>query len=438
MFLDRAFAFLYGLDPHRLIEYFWPFLLFDFVRYLGLDLLIVFVYLPRRWWQRTRGRRRALAKLYRLYPLVSIIVPGKNEGEHIPRLAVSLHQQTYGNYELIIVDDGSDDHTETICRRLEREGAIDRFIRNEFRGGKASAANTALAYANGDYIIHIDADSHLDDRSIETILLPFFMDAQVGAVGGDVRVANSKTSLATRLQTIEYMKSISTGRTIASLLGLLRIIAGAHGAFRKDILKRLHGWDVGPGLDGDITLKIRKLGYKVVHEPQAICYTNVPSRFAKLARQRFRWDRSLVRFRLRKHRDLLFPGLRFNFFNFLTVADNVFFNLLLNFKWWAYIAQLLLISPVEDKLVYIVFLNYVFYLGMNIGEYAIAALIYGATMSVRELKVLPYLPLMPFYTGLFMRTVRSYAYLMELIVKSSYYDRWNPWKVSRISKQERM
>ena len=55
--------------------------------------------------------------------------------------------------------------------------------------------------------------------------------------------------------------------------------------FRKDILERLRGWDVGPGLDGDIVLKIRKIGYKVVHEPEAICYTNVPNTFIKLGKQ---------------------------------------------------------------------------------------------------------------------------------------------------------
>jgi hypothetical protein len=55
----------------------------------------------------------------------------------------------------------------------------------------------------------------------------------------------------------------------------------------SDTLRRLGGWDVGPGLDGDLTLKVRKLGLKVVHAPDAVCYTNVPTSLSALARQRY-------------------------------------------------------------------------------------------------------------------------------------------------------
>jgi len=437
MFIDNTLAFLYSLDSKEFLSYFWPFIFFDFLRYLLLDLLVVFVYFPKRFFSRQK-RKFALTKLYQERPLVSVIVPGKNEGKHIPRLADSLKKQNYKNIEIIIVDDGSDDNTEIICRQLELTGNIDKFIRNDIRGGKASAANTALNYSNGKYIVHIDADSHLYYNSIETILVPFYMDSSVGAVGGDVRVANTEISLASKLQAIEYMKSISTGRTISSILGLLRIISGAHGAFRKDILNRLGGWDVGPGLDGDITLKIRKLGYRVVHEPHAICFTNVPVKFSKLAKQRFRWDRSMVRFRMRKHVDILLPSKNFSLRNFITSFDNLLFNVILNLKWWIYVIQLIFIPSAKENLEYIIFINYMLYFAVNIIEYFIACLLYEKTLMKNDLLLIPFLPLMPIYTGIFIRLVRSYAYLMELINKSSYNDQWNPWKVSKISKQEKM
>ena len=437
MFLDNTLLFLYGLDVGDILRYFWAFIFFDFIRYLLLDLLVIFVYFPKRFFSRHK-RRLARLSLYHERPLVSVIVPGKNEGRHIPRLASSLKLQNYKNIELIIVDDGSDDNTEIICRQLESAGSIDKFIRNDIRGGKGSAANTALNYANGKYIVHIDADSHLDDNSIETILLPFYMDARVGAVGGDVRVANTESALAPKLQAIEYMKSISTGRTISSLLGLLRIISGAHGAFRKDVLDRLGGWDVGPGLDGDITLKIRKLGLRVVHEPHAICYTHVPVTFSRLAKQRFRWDRSMVRFRMRKHLDILLPSKSFSFKNFLSSFDNLLFNVLLNLKWWVYVIQLMIIPAARENIEYIIFINYILYFTVNLIEYFIACLVYEKTLMKTDLLLIPFLPLMPIYTGVFIRIVRSYAYIMEFINKSSYSDPWNPWKVSKISKQEKL
>ena len=430
---DSFIEFFETLTFIKMVAYFWPFFIVDMGRYLFLDVIIILLYIPKRRRQKdiySAARKR----LFRERPLVSVIAPGKNEGKHLQKLADSLAGQTYRHIESIIVDDGSDDDTPFIGRRFQHEGKITHFIRNEIRGGKASAANTALRYASGKYIIHLDADSHLEKDAIEKIILPFLIDPEIGAVGGDIRVANVNKSLATICQAIEYLKSISTGRTISSELGILRIVAGAHGAFRKDILNRIRGWDVGPGLDGDITIKIRKLGYKILHEPFAICYTNVPDTFRKLARQRFRWDRSLIRFRVRKHRDILLPSKNFYLTNFLASADNIFFNLILDAKWWIYIVQLFVFSPSHIEVVFI--LNLILYGCANILEFIIAVVLLGRTMRKKELFLAVWLPVIPIYTGMFLRVVRTFAYIMELLFKVSFSDKWNPWKVSRISKTD--
>ncbi len=418
----------------QLVVFFWYFIIFDFTRYVLMDIVFVPWYL----WRRRRQRPlRALARrrLFRDRPLVSVLVPGKNEGRHLPLLAESLQTQTYPHIELIVVDDGSDDDTPEICRRLQREGLIDKFFRNSQRGGKASAANLGLRYAQGKYIVHLDADSHLRPDSIEQILIPFFLDERTGAVGGDIRVANVMDSLATTLQAIDYVKSISTGRVIYSMLGILRIVSGAYGAFRTDILRRIGGWDVGPGLDGDITLRIRKLGFRIVHEAEAVCYTNVPDSFKKLARQRYRWDRSLVRFRIRKHRDLFdWSNAHFDMLNFLTVVDNVFFNFVLNIKWWVYVVQILFFYHEFVRVVLPV--NYMIYFLANVVEFSLAMILFGNTLRRSDKLLFLYLPLVPLYVGVYLRFVRTFAHLMELFFRASYYDPWNPWKVSRVRKVE--
>ena len=378
----------------------------------------------------------ARKRLFSESPLVSVIVPGKNEGRHLAKLTHSLSQQSYKNIEIIVVDDGSDDDTESICRKLEAVGEITTFVSNRVRGGKASAANTALNFARGEYILHIDADSFLASNSIETILIPFYLDDSIGVVGGDVRVANVNQSLTTSLQAIEYMKTISTGRTVLSMLGILRIVAGAHGMFRRDVLDRLHGWDVGPGLDGDITLKIRKLGYRVVHEPHAICYTNVPATPFKLAKQRYRWDRSLIRFRVRKHVDLLKPSANFKFANFIASVDNLFFNLLLDVKWWIYMGQVFFFHAA--MLEYIFVINFILYMLANLLEFLVARSLFADTARRQDKWLILLIPLMPLYTGLFIRVVRTYGYLMEALHRTSYSDQWNPWKVSKVAKRERL
>lgn len=433
--IDGLIEFILELDTWQLIGYFWPFFAIDLIRYVILDLVVIPVHIFNRWRDKNKFQQ-ARKSLYHEMPLVSVIAPGKNEGRHIRKLADSLARQTYKRFETIIVDDGSDDDTPKIGRQLEREGVIDLFVRNEIRGGKASAANTALYFCKGKFIVHLDADSYLAHDSIEKALLHFYLDPEVGAVGGDVRVANQNASFSTRTQAIEYMKSISTGRTGASLLGVLRIVAGAYGVFRKDTLQRIKGWDVGPGLDGDITVKIRKIGYKIIHEPHAICYTNVPTTFKALAKQRYRWDRSLIRFRLRKHIDVFLPSANFRIKNFLSFSDNVVFNFLLNFKWWIYLVQILVFHA--DVIEYIIMINYILYLLANIIEFVIACWLYSNTLQRRDILLIPFLPLMPIYTSLYLRIIRTIAQLMELFHYASYRDKWNPWKVSSVAEKEKL
>ena len=134
------------------------FLIFiEFPRYYLLEIIVV----ARRkllYWRYAQAKKEARRKLYIEKPLVTILAPGKNEGHRIFNLVTSLREQIYRNYEVIIVDDGSDDETPIICRDLEKAGYIDRYIRSEVRGGKASAANLGLYYAKGKYVIHLDAD----------------------------------------------------------------------------------------------------------------------------------------------------------------------------------------------------------------------------------------------------------------------------------------
>src|SRR5690625_7974875 len=93
------------------------------------------------------------------------------------RLIRSLEEQTYQNFQLIIVDDGSDDDSVIIGQKMKEEGKIDLFLRNDQRGGKASAANLALRYATGKYVGHLDADSSLHRDAIESVTIPFCNEA---------------------------------------------------------------------------------------------------------------------------------------------------------------------------------------------------------------------------------------------------------------------
>jgi len=424
--LDNYLRFISTLTPAYFFELFWFYFIFEFVRYFVFEFVVLNFVKIKNWVDKPK-REDARRRLFLENPLISILIPGKNEGKHLYKLAKSLSEQTYKNIEIIVVDDGSDDHTPEIGRSLEKAGLIDLFLRNEVRGGKASAANLALRFAKGKYIIHLDADCSYDFDSMENILIPFFIDERVGGVGGNVNVRNHKDSLAATLQGIEYFNTITIGRTVTSYLGIYRIISGAFGAFRADVMRELKGWDIGPGLDGDITVKIRKKGYKIRFAQDATCLTSVPNTFKKLIKQRFRWDKSLVRFRLRKHKDILYPTKSFRFLDFFGALENIVYNLVLNFKWYVYLG--IMLSLYKPLLFNIFITNILLYTSTNFVKFILYSL-YREKVHSSMSYYLPYIPCMVIYFGFYLRVVRTIAYIQEFFFKKSYDDPWNPSKTS--------
>lgn len=431
--LEEIIGYWTHADWPKIGRVFWYFLIFELLRYVVVDYFVVAIHFLDRFFNRKRWNR-AKEALRMEGPLVSILVPGKNEGKHLFKLTKSLAEQTYQNFELIVVDDGSSDDTRIIGRDLEANGLIDLFISNDVRGGKASGANIALRYAKGKYIVHFDADCSFDRDAIEKSLLPFYYDERIAAVGGNLEVRNSRESLATTLQAIEYLKVILVGRMVTSYIGIYRIISGAFGTFRTDVLKRLGGWDIGPGLDGDITVKIRKLGYRVHFQPTANGLTSVPNTFRKLTKQRLRWDKSIIRFRLRKHKDVFFPNANFRMLNMVSSFENIGYNVILNISWLIYVVDI--IVNFGHLFIYILPANILLYTIANYLQFFAIMLIVRKPEEKHRLFF--YLPAMVFYTGYYLRMVRLIAHAKELFLKESYKDPWNPLKSSLKAKALRI
>jgi biofilm PGA synthesis N-glycosyltransferase PgaC len=427
---ENFFFYLEHEGVMRIVNLFWYYFYIEAPRFVVLDLIVLL-------WISFHGKKTKLAyerarnEFLAENPLVSVIVPGKNEGSHIYKLVHGMREQTYTHLEFIIVDDGSTDDTYTICRNLKENGLIDMYLRNEERGGKASAANLALRYAKGKFIVHVDADTSFDRDAIERIIVPFYLDDNVGGVGGNVKVRNYSESMATSLQAIEYLQTISVGRVVTSFLGIYKIISGAFGAFRKDILDRLGGWDIGPGLDGDITVKIRKLGFDIKFEPKAVGLTNAPTTFKALSKQRLRWSKSLIRFRFRKHKDVFQPQANFSFSNFFALFDNIFYNFILDIFWWYYIIDIIINNT--QFLLFIIPLKFIIYTLAGIIQFSVVLIL--SERRKQEWKLAIFLPLMLIYNGYYMRVIRTFAYIKELFWYSSYKDGWNPAKSSQKARE---
>lgn len=101
--------------------------------------------------------------------LISVIIPVYNAEKYLDRCLDSILAQTYSNFELILVDDGSTDSSLSICKRYESKDSRIKVLTGP-NGGSSVARNKGLDIAKGEYIIHIDADDWTEPQMFELML----------------------------------------------------------------------------------------------------------------------------------------------------------------------------------------------------------------------------------------------------------------------------
>lgn len=109
-----------------------------------------------------------------MYPKVSIVLPTYNSEATVEKAIKSIIKQDYSNWELVIVDDGSQDNTYNLCKELSEEDKRI-FIYRQSNKGPASARNLALKKITGDLLMFIDADDTLVCGAIKK-LVSYFND----------------------------------------------------------------------------------------------------------------------------------------------------------------------------------------------------------------------------------------------------------------------
>jgi biofilm PGA synthesis N-glycosyltransferase PgaC len=426
--VEDALAYLGSLHWTALVRMCWFFFLFDFPRYVLTDLYILLcelVGMPRR----ARLKRRFRAMLESGCPLVSVIVPALNEESTIRLTVHSLLEQDYPNVEVIVVDDGSTDRTPHICHAMARryDSVSFRYKRFEERAGKSAALNYGLSDARGAFVVFVDSDTTFDRDAITNLIMPF-ADPRVGAVSGNVMPRNADLNLLTSLQQVEYLFTIYVGRRIRARFGTLPIVSGAFGAFRREIIAQesLGGHEPGPGNDSDLTIRVRKRGFRVAFAPDANCLTHVPEHWPGLVKQRWRWDRNLIRNRMRKHRDVFNPfSANFRLSDLVSFLDTIFFHLVLACVTVVYLVDITV--NFREALPLLLLLNYTVYFAAELLEFGAAVLLSGRWTTMAALL---YLPLYNPYKML-LKFFRLIGYAQELFFRASRRDTFAPAKVRR-------
>ena len=251
--------------------------------------------------QKRVSRRRIFDPAY--HPPVSVIVAAYNEEKVIFRTVDSVLRTGYEDLEVVVVNDGSQDATLAVLR--ESFGSDPRVrILDQPNGGKSSALNHAIAHASHEILIAIDADTVFRKGTIEK-LVRHFSDPAIGAVSGNARVGN-RVGWLTRFQSIEYIYGFNLDRRALDLLNAITVVPGAVGAWRKSLVQGIGGFGHDTlAEDTDLTLAIRRKGYVIRYEEEAVAFTEAPEDVRSLAKQRFRWAFGTIQAAW-KHRDAMF------------------------------------------------------------------------------------------------------------------------------------
>ena len=415
-----AWQFLGSLDTFSMISLLWYMLVLEVPRYFLGAIVIGFA-----------GQRRPLPPILHVNPTIGLLLVGHNDATALRPCVLALAEQSVmlnrSQVQIVVVDDGSTDSMLRIARDLREAGLIDDLLHVAMRGGKSAGVNLGLTMCRGEIVVILDIDTTLDRDALE-MLVPYFSDPRVGGVGGDLGVRNGGASVVTRCQQIEYLIAISLGRRIGDLLGLLTIVSGAFGAFRRCAVLGVGGPDGEVGEDADLTMKLRRAGWRIRFAPDARALTHVPETIAGLIAQRLRWDRGLVTIWLRKYRGALNPFQgNFRLRDAGAVLDVLLFQLVAA-----------LVFPV-----------YVLWLWSNLGAFgfsvlaatltgyillALLAFLVAASLTAEPLRAVRLLVWLPFYivvqVGL-LRPVRLIGITQELLLRSSYRDQYVPTRVMR-------
>ena len=264
---------------------------------------ILTVVLARRYHERKPWEAHGFEKSM---PRVTVIVPAFNEASTVGNCLNGLAQQTYPNMDVLVVDDGSSDGTSAAAEHAAEAltASVPVTVTRKGNGGKASALNYGVLMTAADVVVCVDADSVLAPDAIDKIVEPF-ADPTVGAVGGMVKVANSRTVLG-RQQAMEYIAGLALQRAAFAELDSVQVLSGAVSAFRRTTLKGFGGYSRDTIVeDFDITVAVRASGHRVVLHPEAVAYTEGPLNLGDLRKQRYRWTYGGFQV-LGKFRDVLF------------------------------------------------------------------------------------------------------------------------------------
>jgi cellulose synthase/poly-beta-1,6-N-acetylglucosamine synthase-like glycosyltransferase len=271
-------------------------------------------------------------------PSVSVLIPAYNEEKVVVRTIRSALAIDYPLFEVIVINDGSDDGTletvinafglkkiDLVYRNILQTIPVKGFYSNpdipnlllidKERSGKADSLNCGMLVSRSPYFCSVDADSLLEKDSLIKLMTPIMeSNIPVIACGGVVKILNGvslRDILITEIklprralplfQIVEYARTFLFGRMGWNALNSLLILSGTFSLFNKTAVIAVGGYGKkNTTEDMEIIVRLhehylrKKKPYRIKFISDPICWTEVPEGMKMLGRQRRRWHLGLI------------------------------------------------------------------------------------------------------------------------------------------------
>lgn len=199
---------------------------------------------------------------------VSVIIPVYNEEKVIAECVESLNNQSYGDLEIVVVDDGSTDATQSKIVNVD-------IVLTQNHKGAGAARNLGASKANGEILVFVDADMTFDKDFIKNLIEPIKNGKVIGTFSKEENLAN-KDNIWARCWNINRGLPIDRmhGRDYPDHQKVFR-------AIKKDAFEKVGGFDEAAGYTDDWSLSER-IGVEAIAAPNAVFYHRNPESLSEV------------------------------------------------------------------------------------------------------------------------------------------------------------
>jgi cellulose synthase/poly-beta-1,6-N-acetylglucosamine synthase-like glycosyltransferase len=243
-------------------------------------------------------------KRYHNPPLVSILIPAKNEEAVIRRTINSCLAQTYKNIEVLIICHNCTDKTFDLAKSTDSR--VRPLEYNTQEAGKGIALNYGVKNAKGEYLLILDSDGILS-RDFIANAMPLF-DEGFAALQGKISSSNRNYNQITRLLSLEGDMFSTPFMAVRHFFDKRTPLGGTGSILKKEALEKVGGFSNALIEDFELSFRFYRNKYRIGFASLSIVYDEKPGELPLMMRQRSRWVKGhfdLIKKRIPEKTDLV-------------------------------------------------------------------------------------------------------------------------------------